>query len=107
MYFNYLPWTQNLNKKAIYRQRKIWQNLSLKGEVSLMPIPVDPRMNAFYLLTGVTFVSFASGFGVCLFNMDTIDACVQVADSWVDIFHAAGNHVIAWWFAIVNHVFHG
>ena len=73
-----------------------------------MPLPIDPRMNAFYLLTGVTFVSFASGFGVCLFNLDTVDACVQVAESWVDVFHAAGDHVIAWSLAILERVFmHG
>lgn len=63
---------------------------------------VDPRFNAFYLLTGMTFVSFASGFGVCLFNLDTVDACVAVADSWVDIFRQAGDHVIAW----ANAIFH-
>ncbi len=70
-----------------------------------MRLPVDPRMNAFYLLTGVTFVSFASGFGVCLFNLEQVDACVAVADSWVDVFRAAGDHIVAWSLAILDRVF--
>jgi len=40
------------------------------------------------MLTGVTFGAFASGFGVCLFDLDTVDACVNVANSWVDVFQA-------------------
>lgn len=65
----------------------------------------DPRMSAFYLLTGVTFVSFASGFGVCLFNLDTVDACVAVAETWLGIFRAVGDHIINWAFAIISKVF--
>jgi hypothetical protein len=65
----------------------------------------DPRFNAFYMLTGVTFVSFASGFGVCLFNLDTVDACVAVANEWVVIFRQMGDHLIAWGFAIMRAVF--
>lgn len=70
-----------------------------------MPVPGDPRMSAFFMLTGVTFTAFASGFGVCLFNMDTVDACVSVANSWVDIFRGVGDHIIAWAFAIISSVF--
>lgn len=62
--------------------------------------PVDPRYNAFYLLTGVTFFSFASGFGVCLFNLDTVDACVDVANSWVGVFRDMGDHLINWGIAL-------
>ena len=65
-----------------------------------MPLPVDPRFNAFYLLTGVTFMTFASGFGVCLFNLDTIDACVGVANSWVGVFKGMGDHLMSWAFAL-------
>lgn len=65
-----------------------------------MPMPADPRLNAFYILTGVTFAGFASGFGVCLFNLDTVDACVDVANSWVGVFKGMGDHIIAWAFAI-------
>ena len=67
-----------------------------------MPVSPDPRFNAFYLLTGVTFVTFASGFGVCLFNLDTVGSCVQVAESWVDVFRQMGDHIIQWAFAIVR-----
>ncbi len=64
----------------------------------------DPRFNAFYMLTGVTFLSFASGFGVCLFNLDTIDACVDVANSWVDVFLDMGTHIIIWAIALIKAV---
>ncbi len=65
----------------------------------------DPRFNAFYVLTGVTFLSFASGFGVCLFNLDTIDACVDVANSWVDIFLSMGTHIIVWAITLIKAIF--
>lgn len=67
--------------------------------------PVDPRFNAFYLLTGVTFVGFASGFGVCLFNLDTVDACVATANSWVGVFKDMGDHLIAWAMAMIRAAF--
>ncbi len=66
---------------------------------------LDPRFNAFYLLTGVTFLSFASGFGVCLFNLDTIDACVDVANNWVDVFLEMGTHIIIWAIQLIKAVF--
>lgn len=66
---------------------------------------LDPRYNAFYLLTGVTFMTFASGFGVCMFNLETVDACVQVADSWVIVFRSMGDHLIKWAFALANAAF--
>lgn len=70
-----------------------------------MPAPIDPRFNVFYLLTGVTFLTFASGFGVCLFNLDTVDQCVALANSWVDVFKSMGDHLIAWAFKLVGAVF--
>lgn len=66
----------------------------------------DPRFNAFFLLTGFTFVAFASGFGVCLFNLDTVDACIEVSRSWVDVFHSMGDHIIQWAFLIFDRAFH-
>jgi hypothetical protein len=71
-----------------------------------MPSPADPRFNAFYLLTGVTFIGFASGFGVCMFNLDTVDSCVAVANSWVVVFKGMGDHIIAWAFALGHAAFH-
>ena len=65
----------------------------------------DPRYGAFYLLTGATFMAFASGFGVCLFNLETIGACVEVANSWVEPFHQMGDHLIAWAEALIRAVF--
>jgi len=70
-----------------------------------MPLPVDPRFNAFYLLTGITFVGFASGFGVCMFNLDTVDSCIAVANSWVDVFRDVGDHIINWGFAMLKAAF--
>lgn len=66
----------------------------------------DPRINAFYLMTGVTFMAFASGFGVCLFNLETVDACVEVANNWVVVFHRMGDHLLAWGIALYKAVFH-
>lgn len=71
-----------------------------------MPMPpIDPRFNAFYMLTGVTFVTFASGFGVCMFNLDTVDACVEVADSWVIVFKQMGDHLLAWAYSMALAIF--
>lgn len=66
----------------------------------------DSRMGAFFMLTGVTFVAFASGFSACLFDLNQVDACVAVANTWVDKFHAMGDHLIEWAIAIVRAAFH-
>jgi len=70
-----------------------------------MPLHPDPRFNAFFLLTGVSFAGFASGFGVCLFDLNTVDACVAVANSWVGVFQQMGDHIIAWAFALFHAAF--
>lgn len=54
----------------------------------------DPK--GFLMITGVTFATFSSGFGVCMFNLDTIGECVAVANGWVDTFLGLGNHAIEW-----------
>jgi len=66
---------------------------------------VDPRMGAFFLLTGVTLFAFASGFSVCLFNLDTVDQCVAEAESWVGVFKSMGDHLIVWAEAIIRAAF--
>ena len=63
-------------------------------------MPGDPRFNGFFLLTGVTFAAFASGFGVCLFDIETVDACVKTSQHWVDIFHGVGDKIVEWAFAL-------
>lgn len=65
----------------------------------------DPRFNAFFLLTGVTFTAFASGFGVCLFNLETVDACLAVAGDWLEIFHRMGDRIIEWGVAVTRGAF--
>lgn len=62
----------------------------------------DPKFSAFFLLTGFSFAAFASGFGVCLFDMDTIDQCVEVSNMWLERFIEFGNHIIAWFFALLR-----
>ena len=66
----------------------------------------DPRYNAFFLLTGVSFLAFASGFGVCLFDLKTVGACAAHAEGWVDVFRAMGDHLIAWAIAFGKAAFH-
>jgi hypothetical protein len=70
-----------------------------------MALPADPRINGFFITTGATFAAFASGFGVCLFDLEQVNACLRVADQWVDIFHRMGNHILQWGIAIVHGVF--
>jgi hypothetical protein len=65
----------------------------------------DPRFNAFFMLTGVSFVAFASGFVPCLFDINTVDACVAVANSWVGVFQKMGDTIIAWAFALFHAAF--
>lgn len=70
-----------------------------------MALPGDPRFNGFFFVTGATFAAFASGFGVCLFDLEQVDACLTVANHWVDIFHRAGNHILTWAAAIIHGAF--
>jgi hypothetical protein len=65
-----------------------------------------PRSSGFISATVVTFAAFASGMGVCLFNLDTVGACVEVANIWVVKFHQIGNHLVAWGVAILKSVRH-
>jgi len=67
-----------------------------------VPLHPDPRFNAFFILTGVTFIGFASGFTPCLFDTNTVDACVAVANSWVGTFQQMGDHIISWAFALFH-----
>jgi len=68
---------------------------------------IDPRVGAFFLVTGVSFFAFASGFTVCLFDMDQIDECAAVSSMWLDRFIEFGTHIINWFFelffAILRH----
>jgi hypothetical protein len=60
----------------------------------------DSRINGFFILTGFSIAAFASGFSVCLFQLDHVNECVALANSWVDVFRSMGDHIIAWAFAI-------
>jgi len=65
---------------------------------------LDPRNGGFFMFTGVTFAGFASGFGVCLFDLSQVDACVSVARHWQDVFMQMGSQVLTWGFAVLNEV---
>jgi len=67
--------------------------------------PAQNRFNAFFMLTGVSFAAFASGFGVCLFDINSVDACVEVAQHWVEVFQGVGRHIIEWGLAVVKKIF--
>ncbi|MEQ1789509.1 MAG: hypothetical protein ABL857_03600 [Rickettsiales bacterium] len=69
-------------------------------------MPITPRAGGFISITVVTFAAFASGMGVCLFNLDTVGACVDVASTWVGEFKQMGDHLIAWGFAVLDRVKH-
>jgi len=64
-----------------------------------------PRLNGFHLMTGFSLVAFGSGFTVCLFDLDTVDACIAHSRSYLDSFQAMGDHLIAWGFAILHAAF--
>lgn len=61
---------------------------------------IDPKIGGFFLLTGFSFAAFASGFSVCLFDMDTVDQCAEVSNMWLERFIAFGTHIINWAFAL-------
>jgi hypothetical protein len=66
--------------------------------------PADP-FRPFYVLTGLSFLAFASGFSVCLFDLSQIDACVDYADSAVSVLKNVGDHIIEWSIAFAKEVF--
>ena len=63
------------------------------GSIGMLPI-----------VGGISIAAFASGFGVCLFNLETVGGCVALAQSWVEIFKQFGTQIIIWFFSILNSV---
>ena len=66
--------------------------------------PVNP-FRVFYMLTGVTFFAFVSGFSACLFDLNQVKECVDYAEHARDIMLQTGNHILAWFVAICHEVF--
>lgn len=64
----------------------------------------DRRFGAFFMLTGVTFVAFASGFGVCLFDISTVNECAAVSREWFDKFLVMGSQILRWFIALAHAV---
>lgn len=67
----------------------------------LMPAPIS---GGFISVMVVTFAAFASGMGVCLFNLDTVGACVEVAHTWVGNFKQMGDHLITWGMSMMREI---
>jgi hypothetical protein len=65
---------------------------------------LDPKIGGFFLVTGFSFAAFASGFSVCLFNMDTVNECAEVSNMWLERFIVFGGHIIEWFFALLRAV---
>lgn len=84
------------------------RNINLKGvrmiPNSPIPGPQGGTIMPFFALTGVTFFAFASGFGVCLFDLSQVNACVDHAVVWVDKFRAMGDQIIQWGIAVLHNV---
>lgn len=89
------------HKSHLYTALNLRQSV-IKGMFMLRAAMHDPRLGAFFMLTGVTFVAFASGFSACLFDLSQVDACVEVANTWVGKFHEMGKHLIDWAIALVK-----
>ena len=64
------------------------------------------RSGAALPILGVTLAVFASGFGECMFNMDTVGSCLSLAGGWVAKFQMMGDHIIAWAMKIMQGVKH-
>lgn len=66
--------------------------------------PRDP-FRVFYMLTGVSFCAFISGFSACLFDLNQISECVDYAEEAVGILHQAGDHIVMWFISLLQEVF--
>ncbi len=65
--------------------------------------PIDP-FRVFYGLTGLTFFAFAAGFSVCLFDLSKVPQCVDYAEKMEKVLQSTGDHMIAWFVAVVKEV---
>ncbi len=94
--------------KTRYTQRIFDENIRLQYKPTQLMESyfMVPRSSGFISATAVTFAAFASGMGMCLFNLDTVGACVEVANVWVVKFQQIGNHLVAWGVAILKSVRH-
>lgn len=69
-----------------------------------MQPPVDP-FRVFFMLTGVTFFAFVSGFSSCLFDLNQVKECVDYAEQARDTMQKAGDHMVQWFLAVCKEVF--
>lgn len=69
------------------------------------PPMVNP-FRVFYVLTGVSFFAFFSGFSVCLFDLNQVSQCVDYAEQGVQVLKRMGDHIILWFIKLVQEVLH-
>lgn len=79
-------------------------NINTMSSMTPMAPPVDP-FRVFYGLTGVTFLGFVSGFSSCLFDLNQVKECVDYAEQATMVMKQMGDHIIAWFIALVHEVF--
>ena len=66
---------------------------------------MSPRFG-FITVIVITLITFAAGFGVCLFNLDTIGACTELAGSLLTKFQQAISHIFSWAGAVLLGIKH-
>lgn len=65
--------------------------------------PVNP-FRVFYVLTGVSFFAFVTGFSVCLFDLNQVKECVDYAEAATAVLKKMGDHILAWFVAVVQEI---
>lgn len=74
-----------------------------------MPIPpIQPPVNpfrVFYMLSGVSFFAFISGFSACLFDLNQVKECVDYSQQALIVMKKVGDHILLWFVKIVQEVF--
>ncbi len=64
------------------------------------------RRNTIFLsMFGVSIGAFALGFDDCLFDVNTVDACIAHSQSWIPKFQSVGDHLIKWFIALITAAF--
>lgn len=67
--------------------------------------PIVNPFRVFYMLTGVSFFAFFTGFSVCLFDLNQVKECVDYAESAVQVLKRMGDHIILWFLKVMQEVF--
>ena len=66
--------------------------------------PINP-FRVFYMLTGVTFFAFVTGFSACLFDLNQVKECVDYVEAATAILKKAGDHILLWFELVLKEIF--